>query len=94
MAATPAIVTRGKPPRARGGMTKKRPLDWLLLVAVILGALVIMVPFYLILVNAFKSPVDYANSGPFALPQAIDLTGIQNVWVQGVGCAEATVNFN
>lgn len=80
MAATTAIVTRGKPPRARGGMTKKRPLDWLLLVAVILGALVIMVPFYLILVNAFKSPVDYANSGPFALPQAIDLTGIQNFW--------------
>jgi raffinose/stachyose/melibiose transport system permease protein len=80
MAATTAIVTRGKPPRARGGMTKKRPLDWLLLVAVILGALVIMVPFYLILVNAFKSPVDYANSGPFALPRAIDLTGIQNFW--------------
>jgi raffinose/stachyose/melibiose transport system permease protein len=80
MAATTAIVTKGKPRRPRGGMTKKRPLDWLLLVAVILGALVIMVPFYLILVNAFKSPVDYANSGPFAFPQAIDLSGIQAFW--------------
>lgn len=81
MAAT-AIVPAGnaRTRRARGGMTKKRPIDWMLLVAVILGALVVMVPFYLILVNAFKSPVDYATSGPFALPQAIDFTGIQNFW--------------
>ncbi|KQZ86182.1 ABC transporter permease [Microbacterium sp. Root166] len=61
-------------------MTKKRAIDWLLFVAVILGALAVMVPFYLILVNAFKSPVDYATSGPFALPQAIDFSGIQAFW--------------
>ncbi|MDY0908690.1 carbohydrate ABC transporter permease [Microbacterium sp. CFBP9034] len=81
MAAT-AILPTGKTrtPRARGGMTKKRAIDWLLFIAVILGALVVMVPFYLILVNAFKSPVDYATSGPFALPQAIDFTGIQAFW--------------
>ncbi len=81
MAATTAIVTSGKVrTRPRGGMTKRRPLDWLLLVAVILGALIVIVPFYLILVNAFKSPIDYATSGPFALPQAIDLSGIQSFW--------------
>ncbi|WP_426321402.1 carbohydrate ABC transporter permease [Microbacterium sp. E-13] len=80
MAATTAIVTAGKQRRTRGGMTKKRPLDWVFLVAVILGAAVVIVPFYLILVNAFKSPVDYATSGPFALPQAIDLSGIQAFW--------------
>ncbi|TDN91818.1 carbohydrate ABC transporter permease [Microbacterium sp. BK668] len=79
MAATTAIVT-GKPRRARGGMTKKRPLDWVLLALVVIGALIVIVPFYLIVVNAFKSPVDYATSGPFSLPQAIDLTGIQNFW--------------
>lgn len=81
MAATTAIITQGKTRvRPRGGMTKKRAIDWLLFVAVILGALAVMVPFYLILVNAFKSPVDYATSGPFALPQAIDFTGIQAFW--------------
>ncbi|WP_106814840.1 carbohydrate ABC transporter permease [Microbacterium timonense] len=80
MAATTAIVTPGKPGRARGGMTKKRPLDWVLLTVVILGAIVIVVPFYLIVVNAFKSPVDYATSGPFALPQAIDLSGLEKFW--------------
>jgi raffinose/stachyose/melibiose transport system permease protein len=81
MAATTAIVTSGKVrSRPRGGMTKRRPVDWLLLVGVILGALIVIVPFYLILVNAFKSPIDYATSGPFALPTAIDLTGIENFW--------------
>ena len=81
MAATTAIVTQGRTRVGpRGGMTKKRALDWVLLAAVILGALIVIVPFYLILVNAFKSPIDYATSGPFALPQAIDLTGIQNFW--------------
>jgi len=78
--AAAAIIPAGKPARPRGGMTKKRAIDWLLFVAVILGALAVMVPFYLILVNAFKSPVDYATSGPFALPQAIDFTGIQAFW--------------
>ncbi|WP_461470916.1 carbohydrate ABC transporter permease [Microbacterium sp. HJ5] len=81
MAATTAIITGGKTRvRPRGGMTKKRALDWVLLAAVIVGALIVLVPFYLILVNAFKSPVDYATSGPFALPQAIDFTGIQAFW--------------
>jgi raffinose/stachyose/melibiose transport system permease protein len=81
MAATTAIITAGKTRlRPRGGMTKKRALDWLLLAAVIVGALIVLVPFYLILVNAFKSPVDYATSGPFALPQAIDFSGIQAFW--------------
>ena len=80
MAATTAIVTRGKTRRPRGGMLKKRPHDWLLLAGVILGAAIIVVPFYLILVNAFKSPVDYATSGPFSLPQAIDLSGIEKFW--------------
>ena len=81
MAATTAIITSGKTRvRPRGGMTKKRALDWLLLAAVIVGALIVLVPFYLILVNAFKSPVDYATSGPFALPQAIDFSGIQAFW--------------
>ena len=80
MAATTAIVTRGRSRRPRGGMLKKRPHDWLLLAGVIFGAVVILVPFYLILVNAFKSPIEYANSGPFSLPQAIDLSGIEKFW--------------
>ena len=79
---TPATSAKApkRAPRARGGMTKKRGVDWLLLALVIVGALAVLAPFYLILVNSFKSPVDYANGGPLALPESLDFTGIVTFW--------------
>ncbi|WP_435404952.1 carbohydrate ABC transporter permease [Microbacterium aurantiacum] len=71
---------RRRPPRSRGGMTRRGPVDWLMLVFVVIGALVVIAPFYLVLVNSFKSPVDYATSGPLALPTALDFTGITRFW--------------
>ena len=80
MSATTAIVTgksgRTGTPRPRGGMTRRRPVDWLLLALVVAGGILVLVPFYLVLVNSFKSPVDYATSGPLALPHELDFTGI------------------
>ena len=66
--------------RPRGGMTRRRGRDWVVIGLVALGALAIVAPFYLVLVNSFKSPVDYATSGPLALPQALDFTGIGKFW--------------
>lgn len=89
MAATTVLVTeaaaaRGSSSRPqrrpRGGMTRKRGVDWLLLALVSLGALLVLAPFYLVLVNSFKSPIDYATSGPLAFPEALDFTGIQKFW--------------
>jgi len=90
MHATTAIVTArpdkpGKPgrpgkSRPRGGMTRRRPVDWLLLALVIVGAIAVIAPFYLVLVNSFKSPVDYANSGPLALPETLDFSGMVRFW--------------
>ncbi len=79
---TPATSGPGarRAPRSRGGMNRKRGVDWLLLALVIFGALVVVAPFYLIIVNSFKSPIDYATGGPLALPQALDFTGIVNFW--------------
>jgi raffinose/stachyose/melibiose transport system permease protein len=80
--ATAVITTGGPAPRrgARGGMTRRRPVDWLLLALVVVGALLVLAPFYLVLVNSFKSPVDYATSGPLALPQQLDFGGIIDFW--------------
>ena len=77
-----AVITTGRPPRraGRGGMTRRRPVDWLLLALVVVGALLVLAPFYLVLVNSFKSPVDYATSGPLALPQQLDFAGIIDFW--------------
>lgn len=81
MHATSAIVT-GKPAksRPRGGMTRKRGVDWLLLALIAIGALAVLAPFYLVLVNSFKSPIEYATSGPLGLPASLDFSGMIAFW--------------
>lgn len=79
MSATTLIVT-GRAPKSRGGMTRKRGIDWLMLALVVIGAVLVIAPFYLVIVNSFKSPTDYATSGPLALPHELDFTGIVKFW--------------
>ena len=80
MSETMALTTatsRRRPPhqkKGRGGMNKRRPIDWLML------AFVVVAPFYLILVNSFKSPADYSNGGPLAWPTHLDFSGVQAFW--------------
>jgi raffinose/stachyose/melibiose transport system permease protein len=86
MAATQALTTAGARPAAsarrgrRGGMNRKRGVDWLMLAFVIVGAIVVVAPFYLVIVNSFKSPADYSNGGPLALPTHLDFSGIVAFW--------------
>jgi len=48
----------------------------------VLLAVITFFPFLLILVNAVKSPQDYATRGPFGLPTEIYLQGITDFWVR------------
>jgi len=66
--------------RRRGGMNRPKPSDILILVLVILGAILIAFPFVLILINSFKSPADYATTGPLALPTQPYFDGIVAFW--------------
>ena len=80
----PAVVTGTAPapvrePRAH---KRKRPggVDWLVLAFAIVAAILIVAPFYLILVNSFKSPADYSNSGPLSLPTSFYTDGLVAFW--------------
>ncbi|HTN59887.1 MAG TPA: carbohydrate ABC transporter permease [Protaetiibacter sp.] len=57
-----------------------RALDWLLLALIVVGALAVVFPFLLILLNSFKSPQDYATSGPLALPTEVYWDGLVAFW--------------
>lgn len=61
-------------------VTKRKWTDFLVLGLAIVGALLVIVPFLLILVNSFKSPADYANNGPISLPTALYVDGIGAFW--------------
>ena len=61
-------------------VTKRKWTDFVVLGLAIIGALLVIVPFLLILVNSFKSPADYANNGPISLPTALYVDGIGAFW--------------
>jgi raffinose/stachyose/melibiose transport system permease protein len=68
-------------------------IGWRHVVLVVLtGAAVIMlIPFILVLLNAFKSPADYSQHGPLGLPHGIHLKGITDFWIR-VDFAEKLMN--
>ncbi len=54
--------------------------EWIVLVLIALGAILVVFPMLLLLINAFKSPADYANSNPLELPEAFSVDGIKAFW--------------
>jgi raffinose/stachyose/melibiose transport system permease protein len=78
---TPSAAPRTPPPRRRrGGMSRPRGVDWLMVAFVVAAAILIVAPFYLIIVNSFKSPADYSNGGPLSFPTSFYVDGIVDFW--------------
>jgi len=68
------------PLKLRRRKTRRTIGDWLILAAAVVFGIVIAAPFVIILINSFKSPADYATSGPLTLPSNLYFDGIANFW--------------
>ena len=66
--------------KRRSSTTRKTFGDWMILLVAILIGLLIAVPFFLILINSFKSPADYNQAGPLTLPTDLYFDGMINFW--------------
>jgi raffinose/stachyose/melibiose transport system permease protein len=55
---------------------------WLVLAGAVVVAVIMLVPFAIMLLNAFKSPGDYSQNGPLSWPQALYFDGVQNFWTR------------
>ncbi|AEJ18892.1 carbohydrate ABC transporter permease [Gracilinema caldarium] len=44
--------------------------------------LIMLFPFYIVFLNAFKTPVDYAQRGPLVWPSPFSFQGISNFWLR------------
>lgn len=53
---------------------------WFVLAGAVLVALAMMVPFLIMVLNAFKSPQDYSQNGPLSLPSELYTEGLVNFW--------------
>ena len=54
----------------------------LALIALIAILFIMISPFFVIAINAFKTPADYAANGPLAAPAQWTLDGIQRFWAR------------
>ncbi|WP_433043368.1 carbohydrate ABC transporter permease [Dactylosporangium sp. CS-033363] len=55
---------------------------YLVLAALVAVVLIVVAPFWLILINAVKTPQDYANVGPLGLPTHVSFEGIKAFWIR------------
>jgi raffinose/stachyose/melibiose transport system permease protein len=81
----PATAAPAGPParqsrKRRSSTTRKTFGDWMILLVAVLIGLLIAVPFFLILINSFKSPADYNQAGPLTLPTDLYFDGMINFW--------------
>ena len=76
---TAAPIADG-PFKVRHRSHRRGVADWVLLIGIAVIGLLIAVPFLIILVNSFKSPQDYASSGPLSLPKQLYFDGLVHFW--------------
>src|SRR5207237_803481 len=53
---------------------------WFVLVAFVVLAVIMLIPFGIVLINAIKTPTEYANHGPLSLPHGVNTGGISKFW--------------
>jgi raffinose/stachyose/melibiose transport system permease protein len=81
VAARPARpVARRRPPARRRG--RRDPTSWVVLTGLALVAVVMLLPFAIVVLNAVKAPADYSANGPLALPHHPSLSGLRDFWVR------------
>jgi raffinose/stachyose/melibiose transport system permease protein len=59
---------------------RRTPGAWALLVSLIVLAVVMLLPFVIIALNAVKAPADYSAHGPLSLPKNLYLQGLKDFW--------------
>lgn len=55
-------------------------LQWVILIACVLFAILILSPLFLMVLNAFKTSQDYTQNGPLSLPHELYFGGLVNFW--------------
>lgn len=73
-APTTGPVTPARSRHRRGAMR------WVILGVITVGGIAMMIPFVIMLLNAFKSPQEYSNAGPLTLPTDLYFDGLINFW--------------
>lgn len=81
-----ATATLSAPPAPVAATNKSRhqrgTARWVVLALAVLVAVAMLVPFLIMLLNAFKSPADYSQNGPLSFPHEFYTEGVKNFWTR------------
>jgi raffinose/stachyose/melibiose transport system permease protein len=62
--------------------TRKQPMRWFVLALLLVLLLIVLFPFLLALLNAFKPGTDYVRGGPLSIPTSLQFDSIVKFWGQ------------
>src|SRR3569623_2908591 len=65
---------------AHGSHRRRGPMRWVVLAILVILLLGTLFPFFLAIINAVKTGVDYAANGPLSLPTTIDFSALVKFW--------------
>ncbi|MEU5879552.1 carbohydrate ABC transporter permease [Spirillospora sp. NPDC047279] len=80
-------ASRSRPPRRR----RRGPSAYAVLGGLAAFAGIMLIPFIVVVFNAFKTPEEYTADGPLAPPGGINLDGITDFW-ERVGFGQVLLN--
>jgi raffinose/stachyose/melibiose transport system permease protein len=59
---------------------QRNPSSYVVLAALIVLAVVMLIPFVIVVFNALKTPQEYSTEGPLAVPKGVYLQSIKDFW--------------
>ena len=74
------MVPNGLSHKSAQAVPRRRAGDYFTMIGLIVFLLIMLFPFGIIVINAFKTPVEYANNGPLSLPGGFYLQGLIDFW--------------
>ncbi len=77
---TQAPTRRVVAPTSADDRHHRGALRWVVLAGCIVVGLLMLAPFGLMVMNAFKSPADYSTHGPLTLPTSLYFSGLAKFW--------------
>lgn len=90
-----ALGSRRPPTPLRFSETDRRhrrgTARWFVLAAAVVVAVLMLVPFVIMVLNAFKAPADYSQNGPLSWPAEFYTEGLRSFWTR-VNFPEKLVN--
>lgn len=89
--ATPATVPARTPGKNKRNRTRRGVSAWVVVTVLFGCALLMLFPFWLALINAFKPGAEYIETGPITIPTQLDFTAIVDFWI-GVDFNEKLLN--